>query len=168
MNATEQLAAEAQSSKHGSALMKTPPIPVTVSPSGTTPPCWKISPDPIRLEHDDDTVFWDLTKLMATYNQPGTLFEIEFWSGPVPARLDRARGPFTTLHLTGNRFDGQLRNHDFGSYVYNLYVTEPGRNRQRMTIDPQVDNVAPPPPPPTIGEPPEVPDPEDAGRRAEH
>ena len=167
MNALEPLSAESRSRKPGPGLLRPGPenLPAKVSPSGVVKPhSWTISPDPIQLEYADDSVSWDLKELQKVYATPGTVFEIEFISTPGPRPLRAALGPFKTLgaNVAGDAIVGEKVVYDVGRYTYNLYVTVPHMNRQKITIDPQIDNVAPPPPP--NGRPPEAPDPEDRGR----
>jgi hypothetical protein len=103
---------------------------------------WAIEPDPIRLEHPDDTVIWSLVHLMVAYPE-ATKFEIRFsdW----PGTLKPVRGPFANL-TDGTMLMGDGIVSERGCYTYNIWVTVPGRNTHDnvFPIDPQIDNVAPP------------------------
>jgi hypothetical protein len=142
MDAIEKIFVEPQTCKGGFPSRKTRlDIPADV----TKPAAWEISPDPIRLEHYEDKVFWNLTNLIAVYPK-GTVFEIEFISGPIP--LHSKLGPFKSLDLslTGDELIGDRPIGKQGCYTYNLWVTQPYKNREKLPIDPLIDHVAPPPP----------------------
>lgn len=175
MNAIEPLAVEAsRTCQCSSVLTRTirRDIPARFTTAGAV--IWRTvlgmdSTDPIPLEHYLDTVTWDLSELEKVYGPPpGTLYEIEFMTTPGPRSLRKNLGPFNTLDLNTApvRFIGDQSVYDQGCYIYNLHVTPEGStDRLQVTIDPQIDNIAPPPPPPTGN--PEFPHPED-WRRAEH
>ena len=114
-------------------------LDLTVTQSGGT---WNISQDPLELHNDGDHAHWGLGNLITSY--PGATFEIEFTSGPSP--LDTSLGPFVSLGRIGSELVGDQRINNWGCYIYDIWVKYPGGDRFKLpfTIDPQIDNLAPP------------------------
>jgi hypothetical protein len=115
-------------------------VPVTQNPNQQCE--WVVQP--IQLHDDNVEVIWQLDELQQRY--PGGTFWIKFTTSP---SKDFDKGPFLGEILwqnQSNTLQVSGRVHDWGTYIYDIWVSCLGRNfTLNFPIDPQVDNLAPPP-----------------------